>query len=249
MVGNSRRRPLKGFLILGVLIFLAAVSVMVVVPTARVLLEVGALAAGLLAGAGLVRFGVSRRWMSSLVLILFIAVWFALGSAGYAWFAGFFAGACGGIVWGRIVANQTLEPPAPWTVNGLGFDTVEEARLASGHALRSLDGKKLGHLAITHGRARFEVAGDAEIGMVCHRNADAGNEHTWAVLEQFQGVTDEFVEIPMGNAIGLMPSQLVHNTASVETEMAKFFRDPSESSFGPGWKTGSEAQATRLTTY
>jgi hypothetical protein len=94
------------------LVLLASISVMVFVPTEQVLLEVAVLIAGLLAGAVLVRFGVSRRWISSVVLVSFIAVWFALGTAGYAWFGGFLAGASAGVAWGRIVRNRTVKAAA-----------------------------------------------------------------------------------------------------------------------------------------
>ena len=110
MMETNRRRPWKGALIFSALVLLAAISVMVFVPTDRVLLEMGALTAGFLAAAGLVRFGVPRRWMGSVVLVLFIAVWFALGTAGYAWFGGFLAGASAGVAWGRAVANRTVRP-------------------------------------------------------------------------------------------------------------------------------------------
>lgn len=110
VVRSNRRRPWKGALIFSGLVLLATVSVMVFVPTEQVLLEIGAMIAGLLAGAVLVRFGVTKRWMSSVVLVLFIAVWFALGTAGYAWFGGFLAGASAGVAWGRAVGNRTIKP-------------------------------------------------------------------------------------------------------------------------------------------
>lgn len=91
---------------------LATISVMVVVPTEQVLLEVAALVAGLLAGAILVRFGVPRRWMGPAVLVLFIAVWFALGTAGYAWFGGFLAGPSAGVARGRAAGSRTKQPVA-----------------------------------------------------------------------------------------------------------------------------------------
>lgn len=106
VVGSNRRRPWKGALIFSGLVLLATVAVMVFVPTKQVLLEIGAMSAGLLAAALLVRFGVTKRWMSSVVLVVFIAVWFALGTAGYAWFGGFLAGASAGVAWGRTVENR-----------------------------------------------------------------------------------------------------------------------------------------------
>lgn len=105
---SGPRRPWKGALIFSWLVLLASISVMVFVPREQVPLEVAVLIAGLLAGAVLVRFGVSRRWMSSVVLVSFIAVWFALDTAGYAWFGGFLAGASAGVAWGRIFRNRTV---------------------------------------------------------------------------------------------------------------------------------------------
>lgn len=112
VVGNSRRRLWKGALIFSGLVLLATAVVMVFVPTEHVLLELGAMVAGLVAGAVLVRFGVTKRWMGSAVLVLFIAVWFALGTAGYAWFGGFLAGASAGVAWGRAAGNRAKEPVA-----------------------------------------------------------------------------------------------------------------------------------------
>lgn len=106
------RRPWKGALIFSGLVVSASISVMVFVPTEQVPLEIAALLAGLLAGALLVRFGVSRRWMGSVVLLTFIAVWFALGISGYAWFGGFLAGTAAGVAWGRKVRNRTVEATA-----------------------------------------------------------------------------------------------------------------------------------------
>lgn len=80
---------------------------MVFVPTEQVLLEIAALVAGLLAGAVSVRFGGSRRWMGSVVLLSFIAVCFALGTFGYVWFGGFPAGTAAGVVWGRVVSRRS----------------------------------------------------------------------------------------------------------------------------------------------
>jgi hypothetical protein len=111
-VTYTRRRPWKGALIFSGVVLLATISVMVVVPTERVLLETGAMLAGLTAGACLTRFGVPSRWVASVILILFMAVWFALGTAGYAWFGGFLAGTLAGVAWGRGVANRTVQPAA-----------------------------------------------------------------------------------------------------------------------------------------
>ena len=245
---TSRRRPWEGALIFSGVVLLATISVMVFVPTERVVLEVGAMLAGLGVGAGLSRFGVPRRWVGSVVLILFIAVWFALGTAGYAWFGGFLAGTLAGVARGRAVANRTVQPAAPWTVDAQGFATVADARSATAAALRSLDGRKHGRLSVNRGSAGFEVAGGVESGMICHRNADVTNEGSWAVLVRSAGTAEKSVEIPMGDVTGFMPPRLVHDLSSVEAVLAEFFNNPGASSFGPDWVTGDEAEATRLTT-
>lgn len=248
MMGNNRRRPWIGALIFSGLVLMGTISIMVFVPTEQVMLEAGVMIAGLLAGAVLVRFGVSRRWMGSVVLVLFIAVWFALGTAGYAWFGGFLAGTGVGVAWGRVVANRISETEAPWTVDERGFANAAEARLAADAALRSLDGKKHGRLTVKRGSARFEVAGDSRLGMVCHRNANAGNEGSWAVLARSAGAGDASVEVPMGDVKALMPPRLVHDMAAVEAALADFFSNPGAPALGPEWETGSDAGATRLTT-
>lgn len=249
VVTKNRRRSWKGALILSGVVVLATMSVMVLVPTEQVLLEAGAMLAGLGVGAWFTRFGVPRRWMGSAVLLLFFALWFGLGTAGYAWFGGFFAGTLAGFAWGRVVANRTVqEAAAPWTVDAEGFATVEEARSAALAALGSLDGKNAGRLSVDHGSARFEVAGGVEPGMVCHRNADSTDENSWAVL-QSAGAADESVEVPMGDVKAFMPARLVHDLASVEVALADFFKNPTESSFGPEWVMGNEAEGTRLTTH
>jgi hypothetical protein len=230
-------------------VLLATVSVMVFVPNERLVLEIGALLAGLAVGTLFLRFGLPRRWMGSVVLILFVVVWFALGTAGYAWFGGFIAGTFMGVAWGRAVKNRTVKPAAPWTVDEQGFDTLAEARRAAGEALHALDGKKQGRLFVEHGAARFEVTGGVGLGLVCHRSADTADEGSWAVTVRPGQVSDESVEIQMGKVEGLMPLRLVHDPAPVEAALADFFESPRSSSYGPEWMTGPEAEATRLTAY
>jgi hypothetical protein len=247
IVAKSRRRPWKGSLIFSGVVLLATISVMVFVPNERVVLEVGALLAGLAVGALFLRFGVPRRWMSSVVLILFVVVWFALGVAGYAWFGGFLAGTFVGLAWGRAVQNRTVSPAAPWTVDERGIDTVAEARRAAGEALHALDGKMRGRLSVERGSARFEVAGGLGSGLVCHRNADAADEGSWAVLARPGLISDDTVEVPMGDVKGFMPLRLAHDLDFAEAALEDFFKSPGSSSLGPNWVTGVEAEATRLT--
>lgn len=247
VVVKNRRSPWKGLLIISGLVLLATISVMVFVPNDKVLVEVGSLLAGLALGACFLRFGVPRPWMGSVVLVLFVIVWFILGASGYAWFGGFLAGTIAGLAWGRAAKIRTVAPTAPWTVDKRGFGSPAEARRVADAALRSLDGAKQGRLTVEHGSARFEVAGAVGTGMVCHRNAVAADEGSWAVLVHPDGRTDQSVEVPMGGMKGLMPSYLVHDLDAVAGALADFFSNPKASSFGPEWRTGDEAEATRLT--
>lgn len=247
IVAESRRRPWKGSLIFSGVVLLATISVMVFVPNEQLVLEISVLLAGLAVGTLFLRFGVPRPWMGSIVLILFVVVWFALGAAGYAWFGGFLAGTYVGVAWGRASKNRTVKPAAPWTVDEQGFGTLAEARRAAGEALHALDGKKRGRLFVAHGAARFEVAGGVGLGLVCHRSANAADEGSWAVMVRPGQVSDESVEIQMGKIKGLMPLRLVHDPAPVEAALADFFESPRSSSYGPEWMTGPEAEATRLT--
>jgi hypothetical protein len=112
VVLGSRRRPWKGALIFSGLVLLATVAVMVFVQTKHVLLELGAMVTGLFAGAVVVRFCLTKRWMGFAILVLFIAVWFALDTAGYAWFGGFLAGASAGVAWGRVAGTRAKQPVA-----------------------------------------------------------------------------------------------------------------------------------------
>lgn len=217
---------------------------------------VGGAFGGLAAGVWLPRFSPPWRWLAMLVLVLSLVLCLVLGPAGIAWFGGFISGTQAGLAWqhaskGRKPVTQARETAkkAEWLADGRGLSTVAEAREAAGAALHSLDGKSRGRLAVEYRSARFEVAGGVGLGMVCHRNADATNEGSWAVLVRSAGVADESVEVPMGNAKGFMPARLVHDVASVEAALANFFRNPGSSSFGPEWMTGDEAEATRLTTY
>ncbi len=247
VVTKNRRSPWRGFLIFSGVVLLATLSVMVFVPNDRVLLEVGSLLVGLAAGASFLRFGVPRQWMGSVVLVLFVVVWFVLGVSGYAWFGGFLSGALAGLAWGRAARSRTRVPAAPWTVDKRGFGSATEAWRVADEALHSLDGAKRGRLTVEYGSARFEVAGGVEAGMVCHRNAVAADDGSWVVLVHPAGRTDQSVEVPMGGLKGLMPLYLVHNLDSVERALADFFRNPTMSSFGPEWRTGDVAEATRLT--
>lgn len=100
---KKTKRTVIGSSIFGGIVLLATVAVMVFIPTERQLwLEVGALVMGLVVSIWVVRFGVParwQRWISPVALLLFIATWLALGTAGYAWFGGFLAGTAIGVAW------------------------------------------------------------------------------------------------------------------------------------------------------
>ncbi|CAI3793513.1 hypothetical protein [Pseudarthrobacter sp. MM222] len=255
-MGRKAEHPVRNALILSGVLLSATVAVILVGPQDHVSQEVVALLAGLAVGAWLLRFSPPWRWLAMLVLVLSLVLCLVLGPVGIAWFGGFIAGTQAGLAWQhaskrRKPAKQTRETAekAEWLVDGRGLSTVAEAREAAGVALHDLDGKSRGRLAVQYRSARFEVAGGVGLGMVCHRNADATNEGSWAVLVRSAGVADESVEVPMGDVKGFMPSRLVHDVDSIEAALADFFRNPEASSFGPEWVTGSEAEATRLTTH
>ena len=100
---KKTKRTVIGSSIFGGIILLATVAVMAFIPTERRLwLEIVALVAGLVVSIWVVRFGVParwQRWISPVALLLFIATWLALGTAGYAWFGGSLAGTAIGVAW------------------------------------------------------------------------------------------------------------------------------------------------------
>jgi hypothetical protein len=110
---KKTKRTAIGSSIFGGIVLLATVAVMVFIPTERRLwLEIGALVTGLVVSIWMVRFGVParwQRWISLIALLLFIATWFALGTAGYAWFGGFLAGAAIGVAWAHAT-NRSRQP-------------------------------------------------------------------------------------------------------------------------------------------
>lgn len=247
---------MRNALILSGVLLSATVAVILVGPQDHVTQEIPALLAGVAVGVWLLRFSPPWRWLAVLVLVLSLVLCLVLGPAGIAWFGGFISGTQAGLAWKH--ASERRKPAkrpretaemAEWLVDGRGLSTIAEAREAASVALHALDGKSRGRVAVEYRSARFEVAGDVGLGMVCHRNADATDEGSWAVLVRPAGVADESVEVPMGNATGSIPSRFVHELDSVEAALADFFRNPKASSFGPEWVTGNDAEATRLTTH
>ena len=248
---------MRNALILSGVLLSATVAVILVGPQDHVTQEVVALLAGLAVGVWLLRFSPPWRWLAMLVLVLSLVLCLVLGPAGIAWFGGFISGTQAGLAW-QHAKKRSRKPAKPgrkttkepeWLVDGRSLSTAAEAREAAFAGLHSLDGKSRGRLAVEFGSARFEVAGGVGVGMVCHRNADATNEASWAVLMRSEEGADESVDVPMGAGSGHMPVRFVHDLAPVEAVLEEFLRNPESSSFGPGWLTGNEAEATRLTTY
>lgn len=111
----GKMRPTSiGSLIFSAMVLLVTVAIMVLVPTQQVVLEVVAMLAGLGLGTFCTRFGLSRRWIAPVILVVFLVVWFTLGTAGYAWFGGFLAGIWLGVAWGlarkaRAIASGSVD--------------------------------------------------------------------------------------------------------------------------------------------
>lgn len=256
-MGRKAEHPVRNALILSGVLLSATVAVVLVGPQDHVSQEVVALLAGLAVGVWLLRFSPPWRWLAMLVLVLSLVLCLVLGPAGIAWFGGFISGTQAGLAW-QHAKKRSRKPAKPgrktakepeWLVDGRCLGTAAEAREAAIAGLHSLDGKSRGRLAVEFGSARFEVAGGGGVGMVCHRNADATNEGSWAVLARSKDVADESVEVPMGAGIGYMPARFVHGLASVQAALDEFLKNPESSSFGPAWLTGNQAEGTRLTNY
>jgi len=254
VVEKGRRRPGMGRLIIGGVILTATIALVAYAPTGPIWLKVLAMLAGLVAGACFLRFPPPWPWANPVVLVLFIGVWFALGGLpGIAWFGGFIAGANFGAAWQKSI-KQSRKPArgAAWTVDDRGFDTVMEARNAAGVALSALDGKAHRRLDVEHGSARFQVTGSAGVGLVCHRNAVAADEGSWAVLVRAGQSADDSVDnsmnVPMGTVTGFISVPLVNDLGSVESALDDFFTNPGAVPRLPLWVAGYHAEATRLST-
>lgn len=170
-----------------------------------------------------------------------------LGAAGLAWFGSFIAGTNFGAAW-RLAAKRASGevPEAGWRVNGNRHGTDSAAREAAGAALHALDGGKRWRLSVEHSAAHFEIAGNAQLGLVCHRNPDAAQDALWFVLERRNHVGKDVVELPMGGLTASLPSGLVHDLATAEASLDGFFRDPDAMALGQEWTPGNLAIGTRL---
>lgn len=263
-MGRKTGHSVRDALILFGVLLTSTVVVIILGPQGHVLQEVGALLAGLAVGVWLLRFSPPWRWLAVLTLVLSLVLCLVLGPVGIAWFGGFISGTQAGLAWQRVnkqgikrrdkertSRQQGFEPDkrSDWLVDGKEYGSAVKARNAVSEALRSMDGRTKGTLAVERGSARFEVAGGVPTGFVCHWNIDAANEGSWAVLVRDGQTRNESVDVPMGNAKGLMPLRLVNDLESVEAALDNFFKTPASSSFGPKWVTGSEAEGTRLTSF
>ena len=262
--GRSRKRESgRSYLVFGVLLFCATLAFVLFGRLEAPWQAFAALAAGAALGIWLFRFGSRHAWVSLLSLFGALAVCVILfmnadtvGSAGIAWIGAFVAGTNLGAAW-RLAATKPKASAsraagaaeAAWEVDGQEFASVAEAREAAGAALRALDGNASAHLYVGHGPARFEAAGSAGTGLVCHRNPDVSRDASWAVLVRTDQAADDSVEVSMGDVKGSMPLRLVHNLPSAEAALSDFFKAPEATPSGPGWLTGNEAGATRLTTF
>ncbi|MDQ1053247.1 hypothetical protein QE394_001175 [Arthrobacter sp. SORGH_AS 212] len=219
-----------------------------------------ALGAGAGLGVWLFRFGSRHVWVSLLCLFGALAVCVVLfvnadtvGSAGIAWIGSFVAGTNLGTAWRMVStkpkarAARTVE--AAWEVAGEEFTSEAEARDEATAALRALDGDANAHLSVALGSARFEVAGSAGKGLVCHRNPDVSKDVSWAVLVRTDQSADNSIEVPMGDVKGFMPSRLVQDLPAVEAALSDFFKTPALQPSGRELLTGNDARGTRLTTY
>lgn len=223
--------------------FAATLALIVFRPAQQPALELGLLAAGLIAGAVFLRFGVPRVWMVHLVLLAFMVITFMLGKYFIGWFFGFGAGANLGVAWRALATRE--KATYPWTVDGKGYAAVPQVRKAALAALHSLDGKKNWRLIVEHGAARFDASGSAD-GVVCHRTPDADKVGTWAILERPGETGTETVAVPVGGLTGTIPAQYVTDIATAEAELGKFLQDPDGSAPGPEWSTDQIAEDLHL---
>jgi hypothetical protein len=265
------RKPESGmsYLVTGVVLLCATLALVLFGRLEAPWQAYAALAGGIALGIWLFRFGSRHAWVSMLCLFGALGVCVVLfmtadtvGSAGLAWIGAFVAGTNLGTGW-RLAAKKpkarAARPARParpakaaeaaWEVDGQEFASVAEARTAASAALRALDGNASAHLYVGHGPARFEVAGSAGTGLVCHRNSNVSKDASWAVLVRTDQAADDSVEVPMGEFKGSMPLRLVHDFASAEAALSDFFKAPESTPSGPEWLTGNEARGTRLTTF
>lgn len=206
--------------------------------------DIGPLLAGLVLSTYVFRFGLPWKWLNFLFLASFLVVGLLLGQPGLMWMGGYVAGSQFGVAWRLAVVKRKVT--SKWAVNGQGIDMLTEARKAATETLHLLDGNKHERVVVEHGPARFEVAGALPSKLVCHRNPDADNDSSWAILSRTEHGSSESVEVPMGRMKGFIPSQYVHALGSVEAALDDFLKNPKAESLGPEWNTADIAFNLRL---
>lgn len=244
MAGKKTRNEIWFHSIFGALVLAGTVALMLFGVNSSVSTSIGPLLAGLALSIHVFRFGLPWRWLTVLFLASFFVVGLLLGQPGLQWMGGFLAGAQFGVVW-RLAAQKTTVK-ATWTVNGKGIETLSEARKTARQQLDLLDGERFHRLVVEHGPARFEVAGSLPSKLVCHRNGDAENDFSWAVLQNPGQPEDRSVEVPIGRIEGFIPSRYVNDVGTVDEALKEFLRDPATASLGPEWDTAEIAFDLRL---
>lgn len=235
MAGSKTRNEIWSYSVFGAVVLIGTVALMLFGKNSRVSDDIGPLLTGLALSALVFRFGLPWKWLYFLFLASFFVVALLLGQPGVVWCGGYIAGAQFGVAW--RLATLKSEVKSEWTVNGLGIDTLPEARKAATEALHSLDGTKHERVVVEHGPARFEVAGALPSKLVCHRNPDADSDFSWAILSRTEHGSDEPAEVSIGRMKGFIPSQYVHHLGPVEVALNDFLKNPKAESLGPEWNT------------
>lgn len=244
MPGSKTRNEIWYYSVFGAVVLIGTVALMLFGVNHQVSDDIGPLLAGLALSTYVFRFGLPWKWLYFLFLVSFLVVGLLLGQPGLMWCGGYIAGSQFGVAWRLAVVKPKTK--SKWTVNGQGFDDVNAARQAASDALHSLDGNEHERVVVEHGSARFEVTGALESKLVCHRNPDADDEKSWAILSQPESATGESVEVPIGRLKGFIPPQFVHDLGRAEEALEDFLQNPNVESFGALWNTQPIASDLRL---
>lgn len=244
VAGKNTRNEIWSYSIFGAVVLAGTVALMLFGVNSSVSADIGPLLAGLVLSTYVFRFGLPWRWLNFLFLASFLVVGMLLGQPGLMWMGGYLAGAQFGVAWRLVVRKSEMK--ATWTVNGRGIDTLTEARKVAKQELDILDGERHHRLVVEHGPARFEVAGSLPSKLVCHRNHDAENHFSWAVLQSHGQAGDRSVEVPIGRIEGFIPSRYVSDIGTVDEALKEFLKNPTAASLGPEWDTAEIAFDLRL---
>lgn len=244
MASKNTRHEIIYYSIFGAVVLIGTVALMLFGVGSTVSADIVPLLAGLVLSTYAFRFGLPWKWLYLLFLVSFFGVGMLLGQPGLMWMGGYIAGANLGVAW--RMATVPPKEKSKWTVNGRGLDTLTEARKDASQHLHILDGERHSRLVVEHGSARFEVAGALPSKLVCHRNHDADDHRSWAVLSNSGQEDAESVDVPMGRNKGFIPSRFVNDIEAVEAALKDFLKNPKEESLGPEWNTESIASDVRL---